>query len=89
MPFYCCSICDDAGRVVAEEITVVIEETERGGEPGWYGTVTITHLAGLQPGQQYDLVLPDGRRGRFTVRRNTFAGGESRAVAIHGIGPLR
>lgn len=88
MPFYRCTICQEDGSPVVEDVTAAIEETEREGSKEWYGTVTVTHLASLTPNHRYRLVLPDGRRGEFIVRRNTFAGGTDRAVSIVGVGPL-
>lgn len=87
MAFHRCAICQDDGTVVIQDVTVALEETQRGAT-GWYGTVTVTHLATLVPGQRYRLVLDDGRAGEFLVRRSTFAGETNRAVAIHGTGPL-
>ncbi|HEX9728812.1 MAG TPA: hypothetical protein VGA37_09940 [Gemmatimonadales bacterium] len=89
MPFYRCTICHDDGRPVAEDISVMIEETTRDDGTAWYGTVTVSHLTELTPGQRYRLRLEDGRAGDFQVRRNTFAGGTDRAVAINGTGPLK
>ena len=90
MAFHRCEICEESGTVVAKDVTVSIEETVRGDakEKEWYGTITVTHLSTLAPGQRYRITLADGRTGTFTVRRNTFAGGMDRAVAIHGVGPL-
>jgi 2-oxoglutarate dehydrogenase complex dehydrogenase (E1) component-like enzyme len=67
---------------------VTIEETEREGARGWYGTVTAEHLTGLVAGRKYRITLEDGRTGDFVVRRNTIASGDDRAVAIHGMGTL-
>lgn len=89
MPFHRCTICLEDGSTLSEDVTVVIEETERGGAKEWYGTITVSHRIPLTPGQRYRLVLGDGRAGDFMVRRNTFAGDTSRAVAIHGTGPLK
>ncbi len=88
MAFYRCSICDEDGGTVAKDITVTIEETQREGIAGWYGTITTSHLTDLATGHRYCLTLADGRTGEFLVRRNTFAGETSRAVAINGTGPL-
>jgi hypothetical protein len=89
MAFYRCEICHDDGTVIAKNVTVSIEETTHDGTSEWYGTITITHLSSLGAGQRFRIVLADGRAGEFTVRRNTFAGGTDRAVAIHGMGPLK
>lgn len=89
MPFYRCSICDEAGTPVADSATVTLEVTEQDGVSRWYGTITATHLTSLAPGQRYRLTLEDGRAGDFRVRRNTFAGSTDRAVAIDGTGPLK
>ena len=43
----------------------------------------------LTAGLTYRIVLDDGRAGTFRVRRNTFAGDVSRAVAADGVEPLR
>jgi hypothetical protein len=88
MAFYNCTICLEDGTDIAENVKVSIEETGRGGDSGWHGTITIQHLTTLEAGQKYKIVLPDGREGDFVVRRNTYAGGEDRAVAIHGLGPF-
>ncbi len=89
MAFYQCAICDADGATVAEHVTVAIEETQRDGVTSWYGTVTAGHLTNLAAGKKYQITLDDGRTGEFIVRRNTFAGGENRAVAIHGTGTLK
>jgi hypothetical protein len=90
MAFHRCAIqrCDD-GSVVAADVMVNLEETAQGDAAGWYGTVSVTHMVSVVAGGRYRLVLDDGRSGEFTVRRNTFAGGADRAVAFHGVGPLR
>jgi hypothetical protein len=88
MPFHRCEIRKEDGSTLAREVDVKVEEAERG-ESQWHGTMTITHLTGLEAGQRYRLVLDDGRTGEFMVRRNTFAGGTNRAVAIQGMGPLK
>lgn len=88
MPFHRCEICREDGHVVAKEVTVMLEE-RREESPGWYGTITVTHLTSLEAGRRYRLLLDDGRTGEFVVRRNTFAGDTNRAVAIHGASPLR
>jgi hypothetical protein len=89
MPFHRCGIRKEDGSTLAEAVDVMLEEVERNGVAEWHGTMTITHLTGLESGQRYRLVLDDGRTGEFMVRRNTFAGGTNRAVAIQGLGPLR
>ena len=89
MAFHHCSIQQEDGTVVAKDVTVSVEETDHDGVAGWYGTLTVTHLAVLTAGERYKLVLDNGQTGDFTVRRNTFAGGQDRAVAIQGVGPLR
>ncbi len=89
MVFHRCAICEDDGTVVIQDVTVALEEPPQGGTGAWYGTVTVTHLTTLVPGQRYQLVLDDGRAGEFLVRRSTFAGDTNRAVAIHGTGPLK
>jgi hypothetical protein len=88
MAFYQCGICLTDGSPVAERVTVSIEETDRDGGRSWYGTVTAGHLTNLSAGKTYRITLDDGRTGEFVVRRNTFAGGENRAVSIHGTGRL-
>ena len=87
--FHRCAIHDEQGNVMATDVRGALEEHERGGAPGWYGTITVTHLASLAPGQTYRLVLDDGRSAAFRVRRNTFAGDVNRAVAIDGMEPLQ
>lgn len=88
MPFYRCTICQDDGTEVCKDVTVTIETTDSNGHSEWYGTITVRHVDALEAGKRYRLVLEDGRSGEFLVRRNTFAGGESRAVAIRGTGAL-
>ena len=91
MPFHRCTIHQEDGSLVAENVNLTIEEMDREGVRDWYGTVSVTHLTALMAGQRYRLTLDDGRTGEFMVRRNTFAGGgggADRAVAIHGTGPL-
>jgi hypothetical protein len=90
MAFHRCAICLDDGSVVASDLQVALEEADRDGVPQqWYGTITLTHEVALSAGEKYRLMLDDGRTGKFLVRRNTSAGETSRAVAIHGMGPLR
>jgi hypothetical protein len=88
MPFYKCTVCLDDGSEVCRDVPTTIETTERDGRTEWYGTITIPHLTTLEAGKRYRLLVEDGRSGEFLVRRNTFAGGENRAVAIHGTGAL-
>jgi hypothetical protein len=88
MPFYRCEIRQADGAVVAQDVMVSIDETTRSGGHEWYGTITISHLSTLAAGQAYRILLADGRAADFMVRRNTFAGGTDRAVAIHGTTPL-
>lgn len=88
MAFHRCSIYQEDGNPVATDVTATIEQTEREGVAEWYGTITVTHRIALASGQRYRLVLGDGRKGEFIVRRSTFAGGVDRAVAIRGTGPL-
>lgn len=78
----------DDGSTLAKDVDVNVVEMQRDGSE-WHGTMTITHLAGLEAGRRYRIVLDDGRSAEFMVRRNTFAGGTDRAVAIQGMGPLR
>ena len=89
MPFHRCAIYLEDGSDLAKDVDVALEETERDGVPEWHATITVTHLTSLAAGQRYRLVLDDGRTGEFVVRRNTFAGGMNRAVAIQGMGPLK
>ena len=86
MAFHNCTVKTADGGVVASEVRVNVEES--GGEDRWYGTISVTHLVALEAGQTYELVLGDGRTGEFRVQRNTFAGGEDRAVSFRGLGPL-
>ena len=85
MPFYQCTINQDDGSRIAEGVRVAIEDT---GGSKWFGTITADALIGLTAGQQYRIVLGDGRSGSFRVKRNTVAGETDRAIAITGIGPL-
>ena len=89
MPFHRAAISQEDGSVVAQDVDVALEETNRDGVLGWYATITVKHVISLASGQRYRLVLDDGRSGEFVVRRNTFAGGVNRAVAIVGTGPLQ
>ncbi len=89
MPFHRCAICLADGSVVATDVDVSIDEVNRNDVNEWFGTITVTHLASLAAGQRYVLKLDDGRTGEFLVRRNTFAGGVNRAVAIQGMSALR
>lgn len=86
MAFHNCTLKTSDGKIVATEVSVNVEES--GGEGNWYGTISITHLVDLEAGKTYMLVLGDGRTGEFCVQRNTFAGGEDRAVSFRGTGPL-
>ena len=86
MAFHNCTVQSATGDCVATKVCVNVEET--GGEGNWYGTITVTHLVALESGQTYRLVLGDGRTGEFRVQRNTYAGGEDRAVSFRGLGPL-
>ncbi|HEX9692377.1 MAG TPA: hypothetical protein VGA22_09795 [Gemmatimonadales bacterium] len=88
MAFYRCTICLEDGTDIAADVMVSIEETIGAGAPRWHGTITIKHMTKLDAGQKYRIVLPDGRVGDFVVRRNTYAGGEDRAVAINGLSPF-
>ena len=89
MPFHRCAIRKEDGATLVESVEVMLEETEGRGATEWHGTMHTTHLVTLEAGHRYTLVLDDGRTGEFMVRRNTFAGGTNRAVAIQGMGPLR
>ena len=85
MHFHRCAIRLDDGSVVATDIQVALDDTNR---DDWYGTITLTYVVALTAGQKYRLMLDDGRSGPFLVRRNTSAGDAGRAVAIYGMGPL-
>lgn len=87
--FHTCEICDADGKVLANGIRLALDEEDRGSGPPWFGTLTVTHHTLLTAGQTYRIVLDDGRAGSFRVRRNTFAGDASRAVAADGVEPLR
>ena len=89
MAFHRCTIHAQDGTALTGAGTVALVEAAEEGDTKWHGTISTTHLTNLAAGQQYRLVLDDGRVGEFLVRRNTFAGGEDRAVAIHGTGPLK
>lgn len=86
MAFHNCTVHKATGDVVATQVRVNVEEA--GGKEDWYGTISVTHLVALEAGQTYRLVLDDGRTGEFRVQRNTYAGGEDRAVSFRGLGPL-
>jgi hypothetical protein len=89
MSFHHCMIRQEDGTVVATDITVALGDPKPDVPDDWYGTISVTHLVSLVAGQRYEIVLDDGRKGLFSVRRNTFAGDINRAVAIQGMGPLR
>lgn len=89
MTFHRCAISLEDGSVVAENVQVALEEMDRAGGTGWYGTVTGTEVTTLAPGLRYLLKLDDGRSAPFLVRRNTRAGDLDRAVSIRGMGPLK
>ncbi len=89
MAFHLCAIHEKDGTAVCAEVTVTLVEAGKQGGTGWYGTICATHLINLAAGQYYRLELDDGRVGEFRVRRNTFAGGEDRAVSIEGTRPLK
>jgi hypothetical protein len=86
MPFYECTICNEDGSRIAQDVRVIIESQEDGS--GWYGTITATQLTALVAGHDYRIELGDGRSGSFRVKRNTVAGDVDRAIAITGKGPL-
>jgi len=88
MPFYSCTVFLDDGTEVCKDVPASIETTERDGRTEWYGTITVRHLNALEAGRRYRILLEDGRGSEFLVARNTFAGGENRAVAIRGTGEL-
>ncbi len=89
MPFFSGSIQKEDGSVCCEHAMISLEQADRPGVTEWYGTVQADQAVDLVAGRRYRLVLADGRAGEFMVRRNTAAGGESRAVAIHGMTPLK
>lgn len=84
MAFHRCAIHGADGAVVAQNITVNLEESAA----GWHATLSADHHTPLVAGEQYRLTLDDGRSGAFRVRRNTFAGGADRAIACDGIEKL-
>jgi hypothetical protein len=87
MAFHRCTILED-DTVVCTNVDVSLEEVKDQEPARWYGTISVTYQAGLTAGKRYCLTLDDGRTGEFMVQRNTFAGGEDRAVAFRGTGPL-
>ncbi len=87
MAFHRCTIQED-GTIVCTDVDVSLEEVKDQEPPRWYGTISASHQADLAAGRRYLLILDDGRSGEFKVQRNTFAGGEDRAVAFHGITAL-
>lgn len=89
MPFYNASIYKDDGSVCCEGVMVSLEGLDRDGAAQWLGTISAKEGMDLQAGHKYRLVLTDGRAGEFTVRRNTSAGGQDRAVSLQGLGPLK
>lgn len=88
MAFHRCTVLAADGTVVCDGVNVSLEQTEHEGARTWHGTITATRLTALVAGQPYVILLDNGCRGPFVVRRNTQAGGPDRAVAIHGTGPL-
>ena len=86
MAFHNCTVQSADGEVVATDLCVNVEES--GGDGNWYGTISVTHVVTLEAGHTYRLVLGDGRTGEFCVQRNTFVGGEDRAVSFRGVGSL-
>lgn len=88
MSFFRCSIFRDDGSVCVEGVTVALDHTEPAGTADWFGTIAASEGMDLVAGRRYRIVLTDGRAGDFMVRRNTSAGGQDRAVAIQGMGPL-
>jgi len=88
MVVHSCAIHDEDGSVLATNVRLYLEEPTRDDVGEWHGTLSATSLAPLSAGRCYRVVLDDGRSGEFFVRRNTSAGGEDRAVACHGNGPL-
>jgi hypothetical protein len=87
MAFHRCTIQED-GTIVCSGVDVSLEEVKDQEPARWYGTISASHQAGLEAGKRYLLILDDGRTGEFKVQRNTFAGGEDRAVAFRGTTPL-
>ena len=83
-----CTISHGNGSVVARDVPVTLEETDRDGQPAWYGTLNSPQVLLLTAGQKYQVKLDDGRTGTFYVRRNTSAGEAGRAIAIQGMGEL-
>ncbi len=84
-----CTISQPAnGSIVARDVPITLEETDRDGEPAWYGTLNSPQVLLLTAGQKYQLKLDDGRTGTFFVQRNTSAGEAGRAIAIRGVGGL-
>ena len=88
MAFYNCTVHTATGEIVCTGVRVNVEQPDAS-RGDWYGTITVTHVNQLLAGERYRMSLDDGRSGEFVVRRNTFAGGEDRAVAINGLGPLQ
>ena len=88
MPFHRCTINRADGTLVCEDVEISLEVSEGSTEVRWHGTLSVTHQTELSAGGTYSMTLDDGRSGEFRVRRNTLAGGEDRAVAVHGTGPL-
>jgi hypothetical protein len=84
MPHHHCSILQEDGTMLVQNVEAAIEETTH----EWYATLRGTQVTGLISGRRYRLTLDDGRAGEFIVRRNTVAGGDDRAVAVRGTGPL-
>ena len=83
-----CTISHPSGSVIARDVAITVEETDRDGKPAWYGTLNSPQVLLLTAGEQYQLKMDDGRTGTFHVQRNTSAGDAGRAIAVRGIGGL-
>jgi hypothetical protein len=66
MPFHRCTIRHQDGTLVARDVEVMIEETERQGAVEWYGTVTVVHPVNLAPSERYRAASV--RAGRLLTR---------------------
>lgn len=88
MAFYRGSIIRADGSPCAEGVMITLDPADLDRKGEWRATVSSPQEVDLVAGQRYRLVLEDGRSGDFIVRRNTTAGGTSRAIAIYGVGAL-